>query len=224
MNKRFDPSLLPPAPNISFEKKLWNAGIEHVAGIDEAGRGALAGPVAAAAVILPPQPSIVEKLNGLKDSKQLTASQRVEWAEYLRSIALAWGIGFASHTEIDQQGIVPATRLAVQRALANSKIAAQHLLLDYLFLPDDETPQTNLIKGDERSLSIAGASILAKTARDKLLIELESEYPGYRFAQHKGYGTSQHLDALDRLGPSPIHRFTFAPIKESTQTLRSFQQ
>jgi ribonuclease HII len=224
MNKRFDPSLLPPAPNISFEKKLWNAGIEHVAGIDEAGRGALAGPVAAAAVILPPQPSIVEKLNGLKDSKQLTASQRVEWAEYLRSIALAWGIGFASHAEIDQQGIVPATRLAVQRAVANSKIAPQHLLLDYLFLPDDETPQTNLIKGDERSLSIAGASILAKTARDKLLIELESEYPGYRFAQHKGYGTSQHLDALDRLGPSPIHRFTFAPIKESIQTLRSFQQ
>ena len=224
MKKRFDPGLLPQAPNISFEKKLWNAGIDHVAGIDEAGRGALAGPVAAAAVILPPQPSIVEKLSGLKDSKQLTASQRVEWAECLRSIALAWGIGFASHAEIDQQGIVPATRLAVQRAMANSKIAPQHLLLDYLFLPDDETPQTNLIKGDERSLSIAGASILAKTARDKLLIELESEYPGYRFAQHKGYGTSQHLEALDRLGPSPIHRFTFAPIKESTQTLRSFQQ
>ena len=224
MNKRFDSSLLPPAPNISFEKKLWNAGLNHVAGIDEAGRGALAGPVAAAALILPPQPSIVDKLDGLKDSKQLTASQRAEWAECLSSIALAWGIGFASHTEIDQQGIVPATRLAVQRAMANSKITPEHLLLDYLFLPDDETPQTNLIKGDERSLSIAGASILAKTARDKLLIELESEYPGYRFAQHKGYGTTQHLEALDRLGPSPIHRFTFAPIKESTHTLRSFQQ
>ena len=224
MKNRFDPSLLPPVPNISFEKKLWNAGLNHVAGIDEAGRGALAGPVAAAALILPPQPSIVDKLDGLKDSKQLTASQRAEWAECLSSIALAWGIGFASHTEIDQQGIVPATRLAVQRAVANSKIVPEHLLLDYLFLPDDETPQTNLIKGDERSLSIAGASILAKTARDKLLIELESEYPGYRFAQHKGYGTSQHLEALDRLGPSPIHRFTFAPIKESSQTLRSFQQ
>jgi len=224
MKKRFDPSLLPPAPNISFEKKLWNAGINHVAGIDEAGRGALAGPVVAAAVVLPPQPSIVEKLDGLKDSKQLTPSQRAEWAECLRNIALAWGIGFASHVEIDQQGIVPATRLAVQRAMANSKIEAEHLLLDYLFLPDDETPQTNLTKGDERSLSIAGASILAKTTRDKLLIELESEYPGYRFAQHKGYATSQHLEALDRLGPSPIHRFTFAPIKGSTQTLRSIQQ
>jgi len=217
MKNRLDPCLLPPAPNISFEKKLWKTGINHVAGIDEAGRGALAGPVVAAAVILPPQPSIVEKLDGLKDSKQLTPSQRTEWAECLRSIALAWGIGIASNAEIDQQGIVPATRLAAQRAMVNSKIAPEHLLLDYLFLPDDETPQTNLIKGDERSLSIAGASILAKTARDGLLIALESEYPGYRFAEHKGYATSQHLEALDRLGPSPIHRFSFAPIKERTQ-------
>jgi len=214
MKNRFDPSLLPPAPDIRFEEKLWNAGIKRIAGIDEAGRGALAGPVVAAAVILPPQSSTIKDLHGLRDSKQLTASQRADWAECIRSIAFAWGIGFASHAEIDQQGIVPATRLAVQRALTNSKIDAEHLLLDYLFLPDDETPQTNLIKGDERSLSIAGASILAKTARDGWLIRLESEYPGYRFAQHKGYATSQHLEALDRLGPCPIHRHTFAPIKE----------
>jgi ribonuclease HII len=221
MKNRLDPSLLPPAPNTRFEKGLWEVGINHVAGIDEAGRGALAGPVVAAAVILPPQPSIVEKLDGLKDSKQLTPSQRAEWAEFLRSIAIAWGIGIASHVEIDQQGIVPATRLAAQRAMVNSKIDPEHLLLDYLFLPDDETPQTNLIKGDERSLSISGASILAKTARDGLLIALESQYPGYRFAEHKGYATSQHLEALDRLGPSPIHRFSFAPIKERTQTQRA---
>jgi ribonuclease HII len=221
MKNRLDPSLLPPAPNISFEEKLWKAGINHVAGIDEAGRGALAGPVVAAAVILPPEPSIIEKLEGLKDSKQLTPSQRAEWAECLCSIASAWGIGIASHVEIDQQGIVPATRLAAQRAMVNSKIDPEHLLLDYLFLPDDETPQTNLIKGDERSLSIAGASILAKTARDGLLIALESQYPGYRFVEHKGYATSQHLEALDRLGPSPIHRFSFAPIKERTQTQRA---
>jgi ribonuclease HII len=221
MKNRLDPGLLPPAPNISFEKKLWEAGINHVAGIDEVGRGALAGPVVAAAVILPPQPSIVEKLDGLKDSKQLTTSQRDEWAECLRNIALSWGIGIASHAEIDQQGIVPATRLAAQRAMAISKMDPEHLLLDYLFLPDDETPQTNLIKGDERSLSIAGASILAKTARDGLLIALESEYPGYRFADHKGYATSQHLEALDRLGPSPIHRISFAPIKARTQTQRA---
>lgn len=217
MKKWIDPSLIPPAPNLGFEKKIWEAGIIHVAGIDEVGRGALAGPVVAAAVMLPPDHTIDEKFGGLRDSKQLTPSQRAVWAECIRSIALSWGIGLASHLEIDRFGILPATRLAVQHALANSDIEPEHLLLDYLFLPDNETPQTNLIKGDERSLSIASASILAKTARDALLIELDSEYPGYLFAKHKGYATSQHLEALELLGPSPIHRLTYAPIKERTQ-------
>lgn len=218
MKKRFDPNLLPPAPNLGFEIKLWQAGIVHIAGIDEAGRGALAGPVVAAAVTLPSDQSLIERCNGLRDSKQLTSTQRIEWADRIRSIALTWGIGFASHMEIDMYGIVPATRFAVQRALLNSEIGPEHLLLDYLFLPDDETPQTNLIKGDERSLSIASASILAKTSRDNLLIELDSEYPGYWFTKHKGYATSQHLDAIERLGPSPIHRLSFAPIKDHPQT------
>lgn len=214
MKKRFDSSLLPPAPNLGLEIKLWQVGIIHIAGVDEAGRGALAGPVVAAAVILPADHSVTGDFEGLRDSKQLTASQRVEWADCIRSIALTWGVGFASHLEIDHYGILPATRFAVQRAILNAEIIPEHLLLDYLFLPDDETPQTNLIKGDERSLSIASASILAKTTRDGFLIELDSEYPGYYFAKHKGYATSQHLEALERLGPSPIHRLTFAPIKE----------
>ena len=213
MVKRFDPSLLPPSPNLSFEEKLWNVGIKHIAGIDEAGRGALAGPVAAAAVILPPKASIQEILDGLHDSKQLSPVERTAWADCLRKEAFAWGIGFATHLEIDLWGIIPATRLAAHRAMENFEFHAQHLLLDYLFLPDCDIPQTSLVKGDARSLSIAAASVLAKTARDALLVGLESEYPGYRFSAHKGYGTPQHLAALHQLGPSPVHRMSFAPIK-----------
>ncbi len=213
MTKRFDPSLLPPAPDLSLENRLWDAGIKHIAGIDEAGRGALAGPVAAAAIILPSQPATRSDLAGLKDSKQLTPSQRAEWAERIRQRVCAWGIGFASHTEIDLWGIIPATRIAAQRALENLDLPIEHLLLDYLFLPDVRIPQTNLVKGDERSLSIAGASVLAKTARDGLMVELGSKFPGYHFAAHKGYATAQHLAALDRLGPCPNHRTSFAPVK-----------
>lgn len=213
MVKRFDPSLLPISPNLSFEEKLWNVGIKHIAGIDEAGRGALAGPVAAAAVILPPKASIQKTLDGLHDSKQLSPVERSTWADRLQHEAFAWGIGFASHDEIDLWGIIPATRLAAQRAMENLKFSPQHLLLDYLFLPDCDIPQTSLVKGDARSLSVAAASVLAKTARDALLVGLDSEYPGYSFSDHKGYGTPQHLLALDEFGPSPVHRRTFAPIK-----------
>jgi ribonuclease HII len=214
MRRRFDPDLLPPAPDLSFENGLWEAGIENIAGIDEAGRGALAGPVAAAAVILPSSLFIPGALDGLKDSKQLSPAQRDKWAQIIRWEARAWGVGFAPHTEIDQWGIVPATRLAAQRALEKFDLPLEHLLLDYLFLPEVEIPQTNLIKGDQRSLSIAAASILAKTARDKLLVELDSEYPGYHFSSHKGYATSQHRAAIERFGPCPVHRKSFAPIKE----------
>ncbi len=215
MSARFDPSLLPPAPNFQFENALWDVGLCHIAGIDEAGRGALAGPVTAAALIFPPQVSLLKSLVGLRDSKQLTAADRNHWAASLREIALAWGIGYASHLEVDRLGIVPATRLAAQRALRECACTAEHLLLDYLFLPEIDLPQTKLVKGDQRSLSIAGASVLAKTARDALLIELDQKYPGYHFAKHKGYGTAQHLEALDSLGPSPIHRTSFAPLKDS---------
>jgi ribonuclease HII len=192
---------------------MWAVGIKRVAGIDEAGRGALAGPVAAAAVILPAQPWRKNFLRGLQDSKQLSAEERAPWADTIHQFAAAAGIGFAQNEEIDQLGIVPATRLAVQRALEQLSASPEHLLLDYLFLPDNNLPQTFLVKGDARSMSVAAASVLAKVARDQILIDLDGNYPGYMFAEHKGYGTPLHLDALERLGPSPIHRFSFAPIK-----------
>ncbi len=208
---------LPERPDLSQEAALWAQGLKWIAGLDEAGRGALAGPVAAAALILPPDPSLTEKLNGVRDSKQMMPLERARWSVRLRRIAVAWGVGFASHAEIDTLGILPATRLAMQRALAALPIAPQHLLIDHLLLPEVEIPQTALTKGDARSLSIAGASILAKTARDALLVALEAEFPGYGFKAHKGYGTRQHLLALRDLGPCPVHRRSFTPLK-STET------
>jgi ribonuclease HII len=213
MSKRFDPGVIPPAPNLSFEGRLWESGINCVAGIDEAGRGALAGPVVAAALIIPSEPGQHHTLTGLRDSKKLSPAERDTWLEILRQMALSWGVGMASHQEIDSWGIIPATRIAAHRALRQLSLAPEHLLLDYLFLPDCDIPQTSLIKGDERSLSIAGASIMAKITRDKVLIELDSSYPEYRFADHKGYGTPFHRTALERLGPCPIHRKSFAPLK-----------
>jgi ribonuclease HII len=209
MPLKFDRRLLPAAPNLSFEIERWASGVCVVAGIDEAGRGALAGPVAAAALVLPVDEDLCRQLSGVRDSKEMTPHQREIWAVQLRACALAYGVGMASHLEIDAIGIVPATRLAVQRALESLNISPQHLLLDYLKLPDCPIPQTSLVKGDARSLSIAGASILAKTARDALMRQLDALYPGYGFAAHKGYGTLAHRQALAYLGPSPIHRLSF---------------
>ena len=206
---RIDPGLIPLEPDLSFELALWAAGQGSVAGIDEAGRGALAGPVAAGAVILPPGAEILVQLKGVRDSKQMTPLEREASLELILRYATAWGVGFASHEEIDQQGIVPATRLAASRAIENLGLLPEHLLLDYLFLPDISLPQTALIKGDCRSLSIAAASVLAKTSRDAFLRELDGKYPGYGFAVHKGYGTRGHRQALQRLGPSPEHRLSF---------------
>jgi ribonuclease HII len=200
---------LPPAPDFFFEAQLWEKGTRWVAGVDEAGRGALAGPVAAAALVFPPDASLAPALFGVRDSKQMTSSQRESWAPRLQAIALAWGVGFASSEEIDRIGILPATRLAIARALEQLTIMPEHLLVDYLLLPDIPLPQTALVKGDQRALSIAAASILAKTARDACLRLLEQEYPGYGLARHKGYGTAAHRAALERLGPSPIHRLSF---------------
>jgi ribonuclease HII len=207
--KKFDRSLLPFAPDLSLEIDLWKSGVESVAGIDEAGRGALAGPVAAAALILPSKPNLCEHLAGLRDSKQLTPKKRLFWAERLQSLASSYGIGFASHQEIDEVGIVPATRLAVRRALDMLVKPPQHLLIDYLDLPEILIPQTSLVLGDARSLSIAAASILAKTTRDDLMCQYDTQYPGYGFAMHKGYGTEAHRQALIKLGLSPIHRRSF---------------
>ncbi len=214
MTPRIDPDLLPAEPNLEWENKIWGAGIEWIAGIDEAGRGALAGPVAAAAVILPTERSLTRELAGVRDSKQMTSSQRESCTQRIREIALAFGVGMASPEEIDALRIVPATQLAAQRALATLSIAPKYLLLDYLFLPDSPLPQTSLVKGDMRSLSIAAASVLAKTCRDAFMADLDGQYPGYGLINHKGYATTAHRESIIRLGPSPIHRFTFAPIRE----------
>jgi ribonuclease HII len=213
MRSRIDPNLIPAAPNFEFERGLWEVGIRFVAGIDEAGRGALAGPVAVGVVIFSPGDSLHTSLQGLRDSKQMTPAQRAKWAILLQDFALSWGVAFAAHDEIDRLGIVPATQLAAERALQECTCQADHLLLDYLFLPDSDIPQTKLVKGDQRSLSVAGASVLAKTSRDAYMVDLDQSVPGYRFTEHKGYGTHQHLAAIERLGPSPIHRTSFAPVK-----------
>ena len=215
----FDLSLLPPEPDLAFEMGLWEAGLSAVAGIDEAGRGALAGPVAAGVVILPPSNGISELLKGVRDSKQLRPLQREVYRAVIVKHVQCWGVGFTSAEEIDQMGILPATRLAICRALESFALQPEHLLLDYLFLPEITLPQTALIKGDCRSLSIAAASILAKTARDALLRELDLTYPGYGFAAHKGYGTQAHREALLRLGPCPIHRLSFALFGESRRPI-----
>jgi ribonuclease HII len=201
-------------PSLSFEFGLWQAGIAYVAGLDEAGRGAWAGPVAAAAVILAPGSDLVQQLNGVRDSKLMTARQRTEAAKRIRAMAVSWGVGFATAAEIDALGILPSTRLAMQRALQQLVPPAQHLLIDALRLPAVALPQTALIKGDQQVLSIAAASVLAKTARDALMVDLEQEFPGYGFARHKGYGTAAHRAALQALGASPIHRMSFAPLRK----------
>ncbi len=200
-------------PDLSFEFSLWQNGISLVAGLDEAGRGAWAGPVAAAAVILAPASDLVTRLKGVRDSKQMTPAQRARSADVIRAVALAWGVGFASSQEIDALGILPATRLAMQRALAQLDLAPEYLLLDAVRLPGIALPQTALIKGDCRVLSIAAASVLAKTERDRWMEKLEADFPGYSFARHKGYGTAVHRQALESLGPCGQHRASFRPIK-----------
>ena len=209
MSARFDPALMPAAPDLSFEQGLWAAGVSRVGGIDEAGRGPLAGPVAAAVVILPAEPSVQVRLAGVRDSKQMTPAQRQAACARIQQVALGQAVGFAEAAEIDALGIAPATRLAAWRALQALDVEPQHLLLDYLFLPDVEIPQTALIKGDCRSLSIAAASVLAKVARDARMLALDAQYPGYGFARHKGYGTAAHRAALQALGPCPQHRKSF---------------
>jgi ribonuclease HII len=201
-------------PTLNFENHLWAGGFQYVAGLDEAGRGCWAGPVCAAAVILPPQKSILKKLNGVRDSKQMTPLQRTRWTDVIKASALSYGVGFASNYEIDQIGIIAATRLAMLRALENLNIQPQFLLLDFILLPSLNLPQAGLVKGDAQSLSIAAASVLAKTTRDELMIEMDKEYAGYGLARHKGYGTLQHRLALRKIGASSIHRFSFAPIRD----------
>ena len=198
-------------PDTVFETELWNSGLLYIAGLDEAGRGALAGPVSVGAVILPNDQTLLSStLAGARDSKQMTTRKRESLAPKIREVALAWAVGFATADEIDMQGIVRATRLAAIRALHQFTITPQYLLTDFrLELPQLDISQTSLVIGDARCLSIACASILAKTERDALMRELDSQYPGYGLAKHKGYGTQAHRSAMKRLGLSPLHRRSF---------------
>jgi ribonuclease HII len=198
-------------PDLFFEKKLWRSGLKHIAGLDEAGRGALAGPVAVGAVILPEEPRRLSTLSGVRDSKQMTPLEREFAAARIQEVALAWGVGLASADEIDAHGIVHATRLAALRALESISLFPDYLLTDFrLELPQLDISQSSLVRGDVSCLSIAAASVLAKTRRDALMRELDSHYPGYGLGKHKGYGTRAHRLALRRLGYSPIHRKTFS--------------
>ncbi|MDH5605962.1 MAG: ribonuclease HII [Anaerolineae bacterium] len=213
MGKKFDRSLIPEAPNLQFEQALWQSGVAYIAGIDEAGRGCLAGPVTAAAVILPNQPDIEKRLHGVRDSKELNAKSRQKWRRIIPQESLAWGVGFADAQEVDEFGIVPATRLAAMRAIAKLKPPPEYLLIDHISIPGAGLPETSLVKGDARSLSIAAASVLAKVERDALMVKMEKRHPGYGFANNKGYGTRQHRDAIKALGACPIHRQSFAPLR-----------
>ena len=197
-------------PDLTFENELWSA-YRFIAGLDEAGRGALAGPVCVGTVILPhDHPHLARTLSGVRDSKQLTPIKRDTLAPRIKEIALEWAVGFSTAEEIDTQGIVRATRLAGIRALHQFTVTPQYLLTDFrLEFPQLEISQTALVKGDARCLSIACASILAKTERDALMLELDSQYPGYGLKKHKGYGTQAHRSAMKRLGLSPIHRKSF---------------
>jgi ribonuclease HII len=193
-----------------FERAARQLGWTRIAGIDEAGRGALFGPVVAAAVILNPKRRIV----GLDDSKKLLPDRRFELAARIREHALAWAVAEVDAARIDAWNIYQASRQAMTAALQQLSVAPDYLLIDAMEL-DVLIEQKSLIKGDARSVSIAAASILAKTHRDTRMGEWDAVYPGYGFGQHKGYATAEHLDALKRLGPTALHRHSFAPVREA---------
>ena len=193
---------------LAYEKELYTQGIQLIAGVDEVGRGPLAGPVVAAAVILPK----ACKIPGLNDSKKIPKSKHKEIYEAVLQNAIAIGIGVKDNHVIDQVNTYEATKLAMMEAIGQLEPQPQHLLIDAMRL-DLPIPQTSIIKGDANSLSIAAASIVAKVTRDQMMEEFDREYPGYDFAQNAGYGTSNHLAGLDQLGVTPIHRRSFEPVK-----------
>lgn len=199
-------------PTFDEEARLWQAGYCHVAGVDEVGRGALAGPVVAAAVIVPPQSDQQGIWGVVNDSKRLTPQRRHSLATELQQAALAWGIGAIDAAQIDRIGIGPATRLAMVAAITALSPSADYLLIDWVRLPLCPIAQASFAKADQRIVSVAAASILAKVHRDQLLIAMHDRYPHYGFAQHKGYGTATHLAAIRDNGPCIEHRHSFAPI------------
>jgi ribonuclease HII len=205
-------------PDLALERRLHRQGFRLVAGVDEAGRGPLAGPVVAGAVILDPDLSESEPWLALvDDSKRLSPARREKALAWIQQCALAVGVAQVDAEEIDRLGIGSANVEAMLRAVANLHLPPQYLLLDFVHLKECSLPFTALVKGDSRSYSIAAASIVAKVTRDRLMQEADALYPGYHFARHKGYPTPQHLARLRALGPCPIHRRSFAPVRKSPQ-------
>ncbi|HSM93243.1 MAG TPA: ribonuclease HII [Anaeromyxobacteraceae bacterium] len=196
---------------LAFEVALWERGVERIGGVDEAGVGTLAGPVVAAAAILPR----ALRPRGLDDSKQLDARARERLCAEVKAGAVAWAVGSATPEEVDALNVYQAGLLAMRRAVEALAVRPDHLLVDARRIPDLAIPQEGIVKGDARSLSIAAASVIAKVTRDAVMVEADARYPGYGFARHKGYGAPEHLDALRRLGPCELHRRTFAPVREA---------
>ena len=203
-----------------FERVLWQQNVARVAGVDEAGRGPLAGPVVAAAAILPAQwaqSGLPRELEGLNDSKQLTELQREKFFAFITACGeIEFGIAEADAAVIDEINILQATHRAMNDALAKLNPQPQHALVDGRPVKTMRVPQTAIVKGDARSYSIAAASVLAKVTRDRLMLKYAEQFPEYGFAEHKGYGTAKHLAAISQFGACPIHRKTFAPLKAKT--------
>lgn len=202
-------------PHSALETHLFQHGVQSIAGLDEAGRGAWAGPVTAAAVILPPpDPELERRLRGLRDSKQLSPTDRQRWDRNIRHLTPYVSVAQATVEEIDQLGILVATRLAMRRAVNALDTRADHLLIDYILIGDVGINQTAIPRGDTHIASIAAASVVAKVARDAVMLELDQQYPRYGFAQHKGYGTLKHRESLTQFGPTPVHRRSFKPVQQ----------
>jgi ribonuclease HII len=211
-------------PNLDEEDKLKSQGYELIAGIDEVGRGALAGPVVASALILP-HPTDLPWLQLVRDSKELNSKKRESLFDLINKEAVAIGIGIVSPQVIDSMNIFKATKLAMMQAVEKLPKQPNFLLIDRLSLSQCPIPQRGITRGDKSCLSIACASIVAKVTRDRMMEELDQIYPGYGFAQHKGYGTRKHISCLQKLGPSPAHRLYFAPVRNAiaSQNLSSLK-
>jgi ribonuclease HII len=198
----------PPSAPYRYEGQAWREGLVLVAGLDEAGRGPLAGPVVAAAVVIAPD----RRIKRLADSKLLTAERREELCALIHERAVAVGIGIVDHLTIDRINILEATRLAMRMALGNLAVVPDLVITDFVSLRDLPCPQKNLVDGDARCATVAAASIVAKVTRDRIMLEADKQFPEYGFARHKGYGTPDHLAALDRHGPCALHRRSFSGV------------
>ena len=191
-----------------YEARAWRTGVTLVAGVDEAGRGPLAGPVVAAAVVIAPD----RRIKGVADSKLLLPAERETLFQLIQERAVSVGVGVVDHETIDRINILQATRRAMAEALARLAVIPELIITDFVNLPALPCPQRNLVAGDRRCASVAAASIVAKVTRDRIMLEADREFPAYGFARHKGYATPEHLAALDRYGPCPIHRRSFAGV------------